>query len=391
MSAFCRRFIPVKPVTSWGAGKTTLRELGLPGGNVTKNEIDNNRFTMLTYNILSPAYMWPQVYTYVPEKFKDWRYRHNLLERELFQTYKSDIMCLQELTIRDYNNFWKNNFLEKYKMGSEYISKTAPTYWKGEKDQLDGVGIFYNLEKFEFIHSTGIKLSEYLNNFNKHELGFLAKKQMNLTDGTGKIIGQSNLLDVLTSKNQVCLFVSLRHKPTGTAFVVINTHLYWKYDDVKLSQCMVIMRELDKIINKIKENHAKEGRPDQEIKILFTGDLNSTGDSLVINFLKGQILNTNSLNMLNPMRTNLNHCVYDDIVKENLFDYTCYSGKLKGIFDYIWYHDTDFQLTKILSGKEVTEELETHHQFGLPNETHPSDHIPLVAEFELLRTAQQDT
>ena len=174
-------------------------------------------------------------------------------------------------------------------------------------------------------------------------------------------------------------------KETGTAFVVINTHLYWKYDDVKLSQCMVIMRELDKIIKKIKQNHEKEGRPHQQIKILFTGDLNSTGDSLVINFLKGQILNTNSLNMLNPMRNNLNHCVYDDISQEGLFDYTCYSGKLKGIFDYIWYHDADFQLTGILSGKEVTEELEVRHQFGLPNDRHPSDHIPLVAEFELLQ------
>lgn len=383
MSALYRRFIPVKPATSLGGKNGRLAKLALPSGDSGHGQIDN-RFTMLTYNILSPSYMWPQVYTYVPEQYKNWQYRHHLLESELFQKYKSDIMCLQELTVRDYNGFWKGNFHDKYAMGSEYLSKTAPSYWKGEADQLDGVGIFYNMEKFEFIHSTGIKLSEYLSNFNKHELEFLAKSEMDLTDGAGNVTGKSNLLEVLESKNQVCLFVSLRHKPTGTAFVVINTHLYWKYDEVKLSQCMIIMRELDKIINKIKENHAKQGRPNQEIKILFTGDLNSTGDSLVINFLKGQILNKNALNMMNPMRTNLNHCVYDDIIDQELFDYTCYSGKLKGIFDYIWYHDTDFQLTKILTGREVTEELERDHQFGLPNAEHPSDHIPLVAEFELL-------
>ena len=383
MSSLFRRFIPVKP----SGTSSRLAPLALPSGAAHHGEVDN-RFTMLTYNILSPSYMWPQVYTYVPEQYKSWEYRHRLLETELFQKYKSDIMCLQELTVRDYNGFWKRSFHDRYAMGSEYLAKTAPSYWQGAPDQLDGVGIFYNMHKFEFIHATGIRLSEHLRNFNKHERHFLAHCPMDLTDGAGNVTGTSNLLDVLRGKNQVCLFVSLRHKPSGAAIVVVNTHLYWKYDEVKLAQCMVIMRELDKIVNKIKRNHARQGRPDQQIKILFTGDLNSTGDSLVINFLKGQAINKNALNMLNPMHTALNHCVYDDLQGQNLFDYTCYSGKLKGIFDYIWYHDTDFQLTKILTGTEVTQQLERNHELGLPNETHPSDHIPLVAEFELLQRTE---
>lgn len=386
MSKLYRRFIPVKPVVSRGFKDSNVAsKLSLQGsyGDVQGNEQDR-KFTMLTYNILSPAYMWPQVYSYVPEKYKDWQYRHQLLETELFNMYKSDIMCLQELTIRDYNNFWKSNFLNKHSMGSEYISKSPPLYWKEDEDQLDGVGIFYNMDKFEFKHATGIKLNKFLNNFNKHELEYMGKKRLELTDGTGKRTGESNLLDVLRMKNQVCLFVSLKHKATGTPFVVINTHLYWKYDEVKLSQCMIIMRELGKIMKKIKESMKKEGNDNQEIKILFTGDLNSTSGSLVINFLKGQILNSGNLNMMNPMSKKLNHCIYDDILDENLFDFTCYSGKLKGIFDYIWYHDTDFHLTKILTGREVTQELMAQHQFGLPNARHPSDHIPLVAEFEML-------
>lgn len=66
------------------------------GANVLKNSA-KPLFTLLSYNLLSPSYMWPQVYTYVPEKYKDWNYRHKLLEQELLDKYRADIMCLQEL------------------------------------------------------------------------------------------------------------------------------------------------------------------------------------------------------------------------------------------------------------------------------------------------------
>ncbi|KAL3234495.1 RNA exonuclease NGL1 [Nakaseomyces bracarensis] len=338
-------------------------------------------FTLLSYNMLSPSYMWPQVYTYVPEKYKDWKYRHGLLEQELLNKYKADIMCLQELTSDDYSGFWKKALKDQMNYGSKFIAKTPPKYWTKSPDLMDGVGIFYNLDKFDFISWSGIYLNQLLGMFTNAELDYLKSREIILTDGAGNETGKDNLLQVLKNKNQVALFVSLKHKETGNVFVVINTHLYWKYDEVKLTQCMSIMRELARII----EKHlvGLENVTDDKIKILFTGDLNSTADSLVINFLKGQIVNHGNLNVINPMKPYLEHCVYDDVPKE-LFTHTCYSGKLKGIFDYIWYHDTDFKLRRILSGNEVSEELEAKNQFGLPNENHPSDHIPLLTEFEIL-------
>lgn len=350
------------------------------GANVLKNSA-KPLFTLLSYNLLSPSYMWPQVYTYVPEKYKDWNYRHKLLEQELLDKYRADIMCLQELTSEDYSNFWKKTLQTNMNYGSNYIAKTPPQYWKRPVEQMDGVGIFYNLDKFEFISRSGIYLNQLLGVFSNNELEYLEKKPVTLTDGAGNQVGEQSLLQILKSKNQVALFVSLKHKETGNVFVVINTHLYWKYDDVKLTQCMIIMRELARII----EKHlvGLENVTDDKIKILFTGDLNSTSDSLVINFLKGQIVSHDNLNVINPMKPYLEHCVYDD-VPEELFTHTCYSGKLKGIFDYIWYHDTDFKLRRILSGREVSHELAALNQFGLPNENHPSDHIPLFTEFEIL-------
>ena len=127
-----------------------------------------------------------------------------------------------------------------------------------------------------------------------------------------------------------------------------------------------------------------EGVTYSKVKILFSGDLNSNTDSLVVKFLKGEIVEHGQLNLQNPMRPYLNHCIYDDAPSE-LFDNTCYSGKLKGIFDYIWFHERDFQLNRILSGVEVSKELSSSSEFGLPNERHPSDHIPILTEMEILK------
>lgn len=367
-----RRFIPITRNVS------PIVAPQLPSAN---RVLVHDKFTLLSYNILSPCYMWPQVYTYVPDKYKDWNYRHELLEYELLNIYKADIMCIQEMTNKDYSGFWKDITKEKYHMGSQYISKTKPKYWDRGPEDLDGVGIFYNLDMFEYISSKGIYLNQLLDVFTTRELGYLSKKELTLTDGAGNPTGVSNLLDTLRNKNQVSLFVSLRHRESNTIFIVVNTHLYWKYDEVKLSQCMIIMRELSKIIDDLLVD--VKGITHDKVKILFTGDLNSQRNSLVMNFLKGQILNNKSLNMINPMKPYLNRCLYDDI-PEGLFEHTCYSGKLKGIFDYVWYHDTDLSLTKILTGKEVSQELVKLNQYGLPNANHPSDHIPLLAEFQIL-------
>ncbi|KAL2711210.1 RNA exonuclease NGL1 [Kluyveromyces marxianus] len=345
------------------------------------NGPSNDRFTMLTYNMLSPHYMWPQVYTYVQEKYKNWGYRHQLLETELFYKYKADIICLQELTGTDYNEFWKDQMKNRINYGSNFAIKPPPTYWtKSEKD-MDGVGIFYNLEKFTYLFSNQIYLNDLVGTFDQQELNYLHNQNITLTNGAGDVIGQDNVYNVSKARNQVCLFVLLRHKETKSIIVVINTHLYWKYDEVKLVQCLTIMRKLQRIIKGL-----LMGLDDvtySNVKILFCGDFNSARDSLVIKFLNGEMINHGDINLQNPMRAYLSHSIYDEIPDDS-YIHTCYSGKLKGIFDYIWFHQGDFEVVKVLSGAEVSKELDSLQQFGLPNENHPSDHIPVLTELRIL-------
>ncbi|KAM3163312.1 RNA exonuclease NGL1 [Lachancea thermotolerans] len=366
---FTRKLLPV----SNSALKPSLPEI--------RNSVCRSTFTLMTYNMLSPYYMWPQVYTYVPEKYKDWSYRHRLLEREILNLYRADIMCVQELTCKDYEGFWKNHFKTKMNYGSSYIAKTPPKYWKRPEDEMDGVGIFYNLNKFEHISTSSIYLNDLIGLFNISELNYLKSTIITLTNGAGEPIDKDSLLNVLHGRNQVSLFVSLLHKETRTLFVVVNTHLYWKYDEVKLCQCLTIMRKLHRVIKSLLMG--MEGVTYSKVKILFAGDLNSAPDSPVIKFLKGESVHRADLSLINPLRPYLNRYIYQD-TSADLFEHTCYSGKLKGIFDYIWYHDKDFRLKRILSGAEVSQELRELQEFGLPNKDHPSDHIPVLAELELL-------
>lgn len=370
---FGRKFLPA--LKRFPPSKSSFRT------PTPKTLLINDKFTMLTYNMLSPNYVWPQVYTYVNDEYKDWGYRHHLLEAELFYKYRADIICLQELTTKDYNSFWKTQMRERINYGSNFASKTPPSYWTKSIDEMDGVGIFYNLDKFEYVYSTSLYLNDVIGTFNQTELKYLMKHMITLTNGAGDVVGDDSLYNVITHRNQVCLFVLLRHKETNSIIVVINTHLYWKYDEVKLLQCLIIMRKLQRVIKKLLMG--VEGVTYSNVKILFSGDFNSARDSLVIKFLSGEMIKYGEINLQNPMRAYLSHSIYDD-VPSDAYVHTCYSGKLKGIFDYIWFHPGDFEVRKVLSGSEVSAELDVLKEYGLPNKYHPSDHIPVFTELRIL-------
>lgn len=355
---------------SLGRSLIPLRS-SIPGSNPT-------RLSVLTYNMLSPYYMWPQVYTYVPEEYKKWNYRHKLLENEILGLYRADIMCLQELTSIDYQQYWNKILKEKFNYGSKYIAKPPPSYWERPLTEMDGVGIFYDLNKFDYISSTGIYLNDLFGTFDLKEQEYLEHKILQLTDGQGNPMEKMTLSDVLKGRNQVCMFVSLKHKATNTYLIVINTHLYWKYDEVKLTQCMIIMRRLSKIIKDLLIG--VQDTTYNKVKIVFAGDMNSPRDSLVVKFLKGDPVKHQNLKLINPMRPYLNSVLYDDIPQE-LFVHTCFSGKLKGIFDYICYHNEDLAPRKVLG---ISQDLKIDTEMGLPNAAHPSDHIPMMMEFQLL-------
>ncbi len=325
----------------------------------------SQKFKMMSFNMLNQSYMWPQVYdSYVDPEYRSWGYRVKLLTNIINnKEVQSDIMCFQEMETAVYHEFW-NPMMQQRGFDSCFIKKTKPVYWDKESNHIDGVSIFYNTKKFELLDMKKFQISKYF----KDEFENLYDLKLN----------DSQINTIFNARNQVGLIVALKHLDTDQIIIVANTHLYWKYNDIKLLQVMVLLEALNKFKNRYPGS-----------KILFSGDFNSRPNSSVYHFLKNDKIDTSDPDIskyltektkkfiLNPVEIPNN--VFEKIIQQDKL-FTCFTQHLFGIFDYIWFNDNDFQLLKFLSG--VDQEYLSKIK-GLPNEEFPSDHIPLVAEFEL--------
>lgn len=317
--------------------------------------------------MLNQSYMWPQVYdSYVLPKYRSWEYRLPLLAQTIKDdNVVSDIMCFQEMEGASYTSVWKPMMAQMGYDGA-FIQKGIPGYWKEEQDTnlIDGVSIFFDTNKFELLDTKKVVISKYFQNEFKNWYGI----KLN-----------SNQIDsILSARNQVGLILTLRHKSTGESFIVSNTHLYWKNSEIKLIQAMVLLEAIVMV---------KEKYP--SARVLFAGDFNSEPTSPVYRFLKEDrieasdpalapfIIEEDCKYVINPVGLPRN--VFDTIIEQDEL-FTCYTQHLFGIFDYIWYNPQHLNLLGFLSGvdSDYTNAIE-----GLPNEFFPSDHIPLVAEFEI--------
>ncbi|CCH47118.1 Glucose-repressible alcohol dehydrogenase transcriptional effector [Wickerhamomyces ciferrii] len=272
---------------------------------------------------------------------------------------------------KNYYNYW-NLKLQKQGYESCFIKKTRPIYWENipenelkYEDEIDGISIFYNKEKFECIDLKKFQISQYF----KEEFQNNYDLKLN----------HMQINNIFNTRNQVALIMVLKHKLTNQIFIVANTHLYWKLNDIKLLQVMVLLEALGKFKSKY-----------PGAKILFSGDFNSQPNSSVYNFLQNDKINTMDPDIskyliektkkfiINPVEIPNN--ILEQIIKNDKSNelFTCYTQHLFGIFDYIWFNDKDFQLLKMLSGVDQNYLSQIK---GLPNEEFPSDHIPLVAEF----------
>lgn len=100
------------------------------------------KFTLLTYNMLSLSYMWYKICTYVIVNSKYQNLRYKLLEYLITHLYKADIPCFQEITPKNYEEFWATVALQKLQMKSKFTPKTAPKYGTSSEDHLDDCSIF---------------------------------------------------------------------------------------------------------------------------------------------------------------------------------------------------------------------------------------------------------
>ena len=216
-------------------------------------------------------------------------------------------------------------------------------------------------------------------------------------------IGIAVLLEV---KDQT----STSHLPSQH-ILVANAHIHWdpEFSDVKLIQTIMFMNELDSIILKAQSEHGigyktpVPGMPG--IPVVICADLNSLPDSSVVEYLIKGHVPTDHLDlqghgyegflarfsasvrpgMRSPVgKPELVHQFNLKSAYNDQMEYTNFTYDFKGVIDYV-YFSADFISTLGLLGPVSPSWFKECRVIGCPNPHFPSDHFPLLTEFELLQ------
>jgi len=105
----------------------------------------DEKFTALSFNILCDKYATPTQHGYTPSQALSWDHRRELILDEL-RARDADIVCLQEIDMESYNEYFRPNLAQEYR--SVFWPKTrAKTMGEKEAKLVDGCAIFYKHKK----------------------------------------------------------------------------------------------------------------------------------------------------------------------------------------------------------------------------------------------------
>ncbi|BBH02701.1 DNAse I-like superfamily protein [Prunus dulcis] len=291
----------------------------------------------------------------------------------------ADFLCLQE--VDEYNSFYKGN-MESNGYYSSYIQRS------GQK--RDGCGIFYKHDMAELLLEEKIEYNDLVDSIldgNGHGDDKPNNKEAVENKDDGPKIGSTlqSALDqgdpddprVRLKRDCVGIMAVFKLKnPSNHVVIVANTHLYWDPDwaDVKLAQAKYLLSRLAQFKTLVSQ------RFDCSPSLILSGDFNSTpGDKVYQYLISG---NSSSAPSIDSVDLPIPLCsAYATTRGEPPF--TNYTPGFTGTLDYIFFSPSD--CIRPVSFLELPEPGSSDLDGGLPNFSHPSDHLPIGVEFEIFR------
>ncbi|GIY26771.1 CCR4-Not complex 3'-5'-exoribonuclease subunit Ccr4 [Caerostris darwini] len=307
----------------------------------------------LTYNVLAKMYVEEQRFPYASTKARDTCYRKQILLKELVG-YNSDIICLQEV---------EKSVFEKDLEPILNLKGYSGFYTRKGGNRCEGVATFIRSSKFKVKKSYDVLLNRIIRN-SKHIYDDLLNKVSSNFKDMNKLLVQNTVLQLLAVEHS--------HLP-GTELLIANTHLYSnKHNpEVRLLQAAICAYFIEHYI-KI-EGYQNPG-------VIFCGDFNSLPDSPTYNFLmsgKYECCVTWNIDP-NSNDTMLEHNLNLDSACGTP-EYTNYTESFTGCLDYIFYNKDILKVTDVVP---MPRHEHVIAQVGLPSESFPSDHIPLICTFQ---------
>ena len=190
----------------------------------------------------------------------------------------------------------------------------------------------------------------------------------------------------LSRKDNVALVYLF--EANGTRFFVSNTHIHWdpENSDLKIMQVQFLVEHLMKYAE---EDFADQGGIDAA-PFIVAGDYNSTPESGVY-----QLMSTGVVPSSHPdwrgadFGRYTSEGIHNSLHFDNAYaplniKYTNHTINYTGVLDYIWYTPASLKVLSLLDVPPLSV-FENDLKLSLPNVYFPSDHLALLADFQVLK------
>ncbi|EDR11685.1 uncharacterized protein LACBIDRAFT_142382, partial [Laccaria bicolor S238N-H82] len=346
-------------------------------------------FRVLCYNILCERCATERLYGYTPSWALAWEYRKDLILTEIINS-GADFLCLQEVDIAAYEDYFTKNLAEHGYEGVYWPKSRSRTMNEADRRQVDGCATFYKADRYQLVEKHLVEFSAVA----------MQRQDFKKTD---------DMFNRVLGKEHLAIVSLMEDKVTGTRFVIANAHIHWDpaYCDVKLVQAALLVDEIEKMASHFAKYpprpppsastssivQAYRTPPvytdGTKIPLIICGDFNSIPSSGVYDFLSNGTLPADHVDFKSHK--------YGRYTSEGLRHrfglksayaapgageppVTNYVPTFQGHIDYLWYSAANLGVNAILSGvdKDYLEKV-----VGFPNAHFPSDHVCIVAEFRV--------
>ncbi|XP_050375620.1 carbon catabolite repressor protein 4 homolog 6 isoform X2 [Argentina anserina] len=327
---------------------------------------DGAKFSLVSYNILAQAYVRSN-FPHSPSACLNWKARSQAI-LSVLKNLGADFLCLQE--VDEYESFYKRN-MESSGYSSTYIQRRGKRH--------DGCGIFYKHNMAELVMEDFIDYNDLVDSIQGRkvlgvDIKYDEEASANKNGSNKNDRGDPNDPCIRLKRDCVGLIAAFKFKgPSQNVVILANTHIYWDpdWEDVKLAQAKYLISRLSQFKKLISDKFGCTPL------LLIAGDFNSTpGDKVYQYLISGNCSSSPTLDVLEDLPIPL--CsVYASTRGEPPF--TNYTPGFTGTLDYIFFSPSD-QIQPV-SFLELPEPESSDISGGLPNFNHPSDHLPIGAEF----------
>jgi len=347
-----------------------------------------HKLTVFCYNILSDVLMKAnsRLYTKLKRENLNWVNRWNGIADEITQ-FDSKVICLQEVELSEVEKGNIGSFMQQQGYEFRYKQRTPATF-----NKTDGVLTCVKKDQCQIVDHQGV---EYY-------------RETSTEDYNSNKVNKPN----------VALLCLVKMKSTNKFVCVCNTHLLFSPNrgDIKLVQICTLLAEINKFVSR---------HSDKNPSVIMCGDFNSTPDSLLYKFIT-----QTKLNLKNKLRKDIsgqqshNKSILDFPPLPQILNISpqCTFVKRKNLseswsdFDGLLSHsvgnmqascppDKNHATTtqddmiqcdhmfhtsskngdglQLLRNLRIPYSHEMRRAGQIPNDFHPSDHLPLFAEYKV--------